>query len=534
MIRRTPVAAPAAAAAIATVAAIAAVAWLTGTAAFQPERAVLNANAFDHITVFGRALAVGLVAAAVIVLAALRSEDRLGGSVAVLTITVLLASVRDVGNGPLVGLVVLVAWLAIPLAGMLTSRPAGAAWASMERASAGLLAVGLVVGVVGDRGRGTATAWRATDGAPLGAGLAVGLVLQLAGLVVASIHVARRPDALVIRNRAARCIVFGWLAALAGERMVYLAGTKRYRDVFTGSFRPWSTVIAFNVPAAASLALLALIAWVLIVRPRSSSTDGAIMLSERDPLEAVRSELAGLTGDPSIRIGTPLGDDRWADSSGEFSSAHASADRVQTMVTSCGVPIALIDHDVSLARSPDALASAAGLIAAAIDANRLLALSRVRLAESQRLGRRLIDADTSMRAEVLGLLETGPLGRLRDCRDDITYGAPMDEIASVLQQVTSDVRQLSHGILPPELIDGSLRTALPDRSGAPSRRLPDAVQNTAYLLAVTDPAAWFEDRGRMLRVHCSAPVIEPAMADRIAAIGGTVNEAVVDLPVAGS
>jgi signal transduction histidine kinase len=531
VIRRSP---GAVLAAVAAVVAIAAVAWLTGTAAFQPSRAFLGANAFDHITVFGRAVAVGLVAATVVVLAALRSEARVGGSVAVLSITVLLASVRDVGNGPLVGLFVLVAWLAVPLAGMLTFRPTGAAWTSMERASAGLLSVGLIVGVVGDRGRGTATAWRATDGAPLGAALAVGLVLQLVALAIASIHVARRPDALVIRTRAARCIVLAWLAALAGERMVYLVGTKQYRDVFTGLFRPWSTVVAFNVPAVASLALLVLIAWVLIVRPRSSSAAGAIMLSERDPLEAARMDLASLTGDPSVRIATPLGDDRWADSSGDISSAHASPDRVGTVVTSRGVPIALIDHDVSLARSPDALASAAGLIAAAIDANRLLALSRVRLAERQRLGRRLVDADTSMRAEVLRLLETGPLGQLRECRDRITYGAPMDEIASMLQQVTSDVRRLSHGILPPELIDGSLHTALPDRRGAPSRRLPDAVQNTAYLLAVTDPAAWFEDRGSMLRVHCSAPVIEPAMADRIAAVGGTVNDAVVDLPVAVS
>jgi hypothetical protein len=258
------------------------------------------------------------------------------------------------------------------------------------------------------------------------------------------------------------------------------------------------------------------------------------MLSERDPLEAARSELASLTGDPSVRIATPLGHDRWADSSGDVSSAPASPDRVGTVVTSRGAPIALIDHDVALARSCDALVSAAGLIAAAIDANRLLALSRVRLAERQRLGRRLIDADTSMRAEVLGLLETGPIGRLRYCRENVTYGMPMDAIASVLQEVTSDVRRLSHGILPPELIDGSLRTALPERRGAPSRRLPDAVQNTAYLLAVTDPSAWFEDCGTMLRVHCSAPVIEPAMADRIAAIGGKVDEAVVDLPLGGS
>ena len=72
-----------------------------------------------------------------------------------------------------------------------------------------------------------------------------------------------------------------------------------------------------------------------------------------------------------------------------------------------------------------------------------------------------------------------------------------------------------------------------DRAGTPSRRLPAAVEVTAYLLARDDPAASFVDRGTMLVVQLSAPPTDGDVIDRVSALGGTCAGVTVELPTGG-
>ena len=100
-----------------------------------------------------------------------------------------------------------------------------------------------------------------------------------------------------------------------------------------------------------------------------------------------------------------------------------------------------------------------------------------------------------------------------------------------IRQATAEVRELSHGLYPPELIEGGLGAVVGDRRGAPRRRLPAAVEVTAFRLVTDDPAGWFEDQGTVLRVHVRRSTIDRTVLDRIDVLGGTVSHDVVDIPL---
>jgi hypothetical protein len=153
------------------------------------------------------------------------------------------------------------------------------------------------------------------------------------------------------------------------------------------------------------------------------------------------------------------------------------------------------------------------------------------LVEARRLGERLLGADTAMRAEVEGLLDDGPIARLRSAASDLLYGAPISSVVDPIRQATAEVRELSHGLYPPELIEGGLAAVAGDRRGAPRRRLPAAVEVTAFRLAAADPTAWFEDFGTVLRVHVRQSTVDRATRDRIDVLGGILASDHVDLPI---
>ncbi len=161
----------------------------------------------------------------------------------------------------------------------------------------------------------------------------------------------------------------------------------------------------------------------------------------------------------------------------------------------------MLDHDIALSMAPDTLHTAAALAGLAFDANRLLAVSEGRLAEARRLGERLLGADIAMRAEMEELLDEGPIARLRTLRIDLYFGAPIDSVVESIRQATAEVRELSHGLYPPELIEGGLGAVVGDRRGAPRRRLPAAVEVTAFRLVTDDPDRLVRGPGTMLRVH---------------------------------
>jgi hypothetical protein len=323
-----------------------------------------------------------------------------------------------------------------------------------------------------------------------------------------------------------------WFTATVIERVVHLMPLDSYRNVYLGAYSDWSVVTAVHIPLIAVGAVIGSIGWSIAVKPHVERLpSGTFVLPDSDPITMLRKDLADWVGDPTLQLAFADGAGRWIAPSGEVHLEDLRYDRASTVVTRNGRPIGVLDHDIALSTAPDALHTAAALSGLAFDANQLLAVSEGRLAEARRLGERLLGADIAMRAEVEELLGDGPIRRLQSCADNLAFGAPISSVVGSIQQATAEVRQLSHGLYPPELIEGGLGAVVGDRRGAPHRRLPAAVEVTAFRLVTDDPTGWFEDEGTVLRIHVRRQTIDPSVLDRIDVLGGTVSNDVVELPL---
>ena len=324
----------------------------------------------------------------------------------------------------------------------------------------------------------------------------------------------------------------GWFVAVVIERVVHLMPLAWYRDLFLNTYSDWALVIAVHLPLVAVGAVIGSIGWQIAVKPQVERLpSGVFVLPDSDPIAMLRDDLADWVGDPTLQLAFADGTGRWIAASGEVHLDSLRYDQVATVVTREGRPIGVLLHDIALTAAPDVLHTAAALAGLAFDANRLLALSEGRLVEARRLGERLLGADAAMRAEMKELLDDGPIDRLRSCAQALLFGAPISSVVEPIRQATAEVRKLSHGLYPPELIEGGLGAVVGDRRGAPRRRLPPAVEVTAFRLVADDPTGWFEDLGTLLRVHVRRHTIGPAMLDRIDVLGGTLATHHVDLPL---
>jgi hypothetical protein len=323
-----------------------------------------------------------------------------------------------------------------------------------------------------------------------------------------------------------------WFAAVVIERAVHLLPFDAFHDPYLLTYKAWSFVIALALPLIAAGAVIGSIGWSMAVKPQVERLpSGTFVLPDSDPIAMLRNDLADWVGDPTLQLAFADGTGRWIAPSGEVHLDDLRYDRAITYVTREGRPIGVLDHDIALSTAPDALDTAAALAGMAFDANRLLAVSEGRLAEARRLGERLLGADTAMRVEMEQLLDDGPIARLQACADNLAYGAPIGSVVESIRQATAEVRELSHGLYPPELIEGGLGAVVGDRRGAPRRRLPSAVEVTAFRLVTDDSTGWFEDLGNVLRVHVQRRTISRMVLDRIDVLGGTVTDVVVDLPL---
>jgi hypothetical protein len=526
-----------------SVAALTASAWLAWLSRRTVEYMPYSAS-IDLMRVSGLAIAIGILTAAVACTVARRPLRR--GSLLALGLAGLLTVVGAGRRPELPNALVIVtnaAWLAsaAAVAGAIVASPR---FASVPRRPATALLA--LVGVTGV----TAAVWGGESGlgATLGAlpstdiptGARVMLAVHLAALILAVAWIASRwwrdrdtaiRIATVVRDPVLICAT-GWFVVTVVERVVHLLPLETYRDLFRNTYVDWALVIAVHLPLIAVLAVIGGIGWTIAVKPQVERLpSGTFVLPDSDPITMLRDDLADWVGDPTLQLAFADGTGRWIAPSGEVHLDDLRYDRATTIVTRDGRPIGVLDHDIALTAAPDALHAAAALAGLAFDANRLLAVSEGRLVEARRLGERLLGADTAMRLEVEELLDEGPIKRLRSCADDLLFGASIASVVEPIRQATAEVRELSHGLYPPELIESGLAAVVGDRRGAPRRRLPAAVEVTAFRLVADDPTAWFEDMGNVLRVHVRPSTIGRATRDRIDVLGGTIAVDHVDLPL---
>jgi signal transduction histidine kinase len=221
----------------------------------------------------------------------------------------------------------------------------------------------------------------------------------------------------------------------------------------------------------------------------------------------LRQALARTLGDPSLELAFWFPAERcYVDGEGApVRLPENDRGRRATLVERDGEPIAALLHDPFLDNDAELVKSVCAAASLALENERLQAELRARLVELQASRARLVGATDAERRRIerdlhdgtqqrlvsiamsLGLLESklpakqgeaGPL--LRETRDALTVAL-------------EELRELTHGINPPLLVERGLSAALDElcrRAALPThvrleleRRLPDQVESAAYFMA---------------------------------------------------
>jgi hypothetical protein len=327
----------------------------------------------------------------------------------------------------------------------------------------------------------------------------------------------RRRNALVVVG----AIVWSVVLAIAGA-MIWIRRSTDARQELTDFG-------AIMLPALGAALVAAAIGWVELVRPRLERVhDGEIEMRTIEPEDAsaLKRLLADVLATPSVDVVFATGP-HWVDDTGRPIALPEDERRV-TIVRRLQEPVAAVIHDPDV--SFEAVELAARLVAGHIDAQRATALARARAEAVRAATGRLVRAGDRAATDVGIELVTGPIARIdallaRMAREpDAAH-----EAAVALRDITTEVRTISHGVFPRD-IDKGLGAVL-SVPGTPARRLPASVEMTVYLLAQHDGATIHDD-GEQVAVACTT-AIPPSLAERVSALGGSIDGTVAQLPVEG-
>jgi hypothetical protein len=322
--------------------------------------------------------------------------------------------------------------------------------------------------------------------------------------------------------------VAGQLARLTGPSWA-LEYSKTYV-----SYTALALFLFVVVPFLSVALLLSGVVWIQLVVPRLRRTAAGVAIGAvNDPTE-VDKYLATSLGDQSVNVVFRSQSDSslWVDTRGRPAVMQDESDRAVMVLQRDGVILGAIDFDAALAAEPDAVELGATAAAFALDNARLIALANARTEESRRLISRLVTAGDAVRADLRATLEAGPLQHLADVDLALERGADQDDVARQLQNVTADVREISHGVFPPELTNGGLAAALPHLESS-GRRYDSAIEVTVFLAVYKDPHAILRDEVDHLRIELSVTPVEAELLDRVTVLGGTIEGNRITLPFAG-
>ena len=189
--------------------------------------------------------------------------------------------------------------------------------------------------------------------------------------------------------------------------------------------------------------------------------------------------------------------------SSSFPSPAARA--CATFVERDGQPIAVLIHDPVLEHNAELVRSVCAAASLALENERLQAELRARLVELQASRARLVEATDSERRRIERDLHDGTQQRLvqiamslglleRKLPTDLAGAQPLvRETRQALAVALEELRELTHGINPPLLVERGLSAALDElcrKAALPTRlqtsidrRLPDQIETAAYFLA---------------------------------------------------
>jgi signal transduction histidine kinase len=278
--------------------------------------------------------------------------------------------------------------------------------------------------------------------------------------------------------------------------------------------------------------------------------------------------LARVLGDPSLELAYWFpAENRYVDGEGGYVKLpEPDGERSATFVERDGQPIAVLIHDPVLEHNAELVRSVCAAASLALENERLQAELRARLVELQASRTRLVEATDAERRRIERDLHDGTQQRLvqiamslglleRKLPADIAGAQPLvRETRQALVVALEELRELTHGINPPLLVERGLPAALDElcsRAALPARldtsidrRLPEQIETAAYFLASEALAnAAKHSHGSEVRVTAAVEggrlVIEIAddgiggattsggsglrgLADRVEALGGSL------------
>jgi signal transduction histidine kinase len=235
---------------------------------------------------------------------------------------------------------------------------------------------------------------------------------------------------------------------------------------------------------------------------------GLVVELGRPSVSANLSEaLARALGDPSLELAFWFPAEHcYVDADGgPVTLPDDATKRSSTFVERDGQPVAVLLHDPVLEHNTELVRSVCAAASLAIENERLQAELRAQLVELQASRARLVEATDTERRRIERDLHDGTQQRLVSIAMSLgLLEAKLPEQATAVQPLVRETRQalasaleelreLTHGINPPLLIERGLAAALDElcrRAALPAhltvtidRRLPDYVESAAYFVA---------------------------------------------------
>ncbi len=193
-------------------------------------------------------------------------------------------------------------------------------------------------------------------------------------------------------------------------------------------------------------------------------------LAESPSATLLRTTLADALDDPSLELGFRLeaGGD-FVDSSGVSLTSTPAAGQSSSPITQNGETVAVIMHDAALDTDPELVATAGQATLLAIENGRLTADLRSTTTELHAMRAGIVTAGDAERRKIERDLHDGAqqhlvaliirVGLASEVADP-EVAARLDEVGKELDEILQELRDLAHGLHPPELRDLGLQAAL--------------------------------------------------------------------------
>jgi signal transduction histidine kinase len=334
---------------------------------------------------------------------------------------------------------------------------------------------------------------------------------------------------------------------VAGCATFIALATTATLDLFGDPLNALPAHVFFYLAASVPIAVL----WVLLQRElaRGGVAGLVVELGTPNADADLRGALARALGDSSLELAF------WFPAEGSYVDGDGApvrlpedgSGRSATLVKRDGQPIAALLHDPVLDDNAELVRSVCAAANLALENERLQAELRARLVELQASRARLVGATDTERRRIerdlhdgtqqrlvsiamsLGLLESKLPAREGEARPLLR------ETRHALALALEELRELTHGITPPLLVERGLSAALDElcrRASLPThlrleldRRLPDQVESAAYFMAseaLTNAAKHSHATEVRVTASCAAGALTVEVADD--GIGGAGTE----------